>query len=444
MNRSLRQVRFGYAAFLALTAAFSTPAPALAVTGCTGTPLSTTYFTWFDNASPGMAQDNIHILNPDGTATSSGCVTVSGYPGVSWTAAAGQETYLMLPAGTLGGPVQVTVNSGPPVKASQRVHLDQSFSEIWAVSAAQAVTTSYFNWYDKASPSMYNDNVHLLNPGATSATVTVSVPGANPQTATVGAGAQAYVNFPQGSIGGPVTVTSSQPVLASQRVQYNNSFSEVWAASAAQAAATSYFSWYDSASPGMYIDNVHLLNPGTASANVTVSVHAWDPYPGGTQTVTVGAGAEVYVNFPGINGGPVKVNVNSGPGVVASQRVRFYDSLKEFWSSGAALASTRSYFNWYDQYSTGFYNDNIHVLNPGTVNATITVSIPYRSTTIYVGPGAQYYVSWEVITGTHTCMVQHAPMCYPIGGPVVVSSAQALRASQRVQYSQSFNEVPAN
>jgi hypothetical protein len=288
---------------------------------------------------------------------------------------------------------------------------------------------------------MFNDNIHLLNPGGAGATVSVSLPGANPQTATVGAGAQAYVNFPQGTIGGPVTVTSSQPVLASQRVQYNNSFSEVWAASAAQGAATSYFSWYDSASPGMYIDNVHLLNPGTASANVTVSVHAWDPYPGGTQTVTVGAGAEVYVNFPGIYGGPVKVNVNSGPAVVASQRVRFYDSVKEFWSVGSALASTRSSFNWYDKYSPGMDNDNIHVLNPGTVNATVTVSMGGRSQTIDLGPGAQYYASFELITGTHTCMISPPPMCYPIGGPVSVSSDQPVLASQRVQYYQSFNEI---
>jgi len=45
-----------------------------------------------------------------------------------------------------------------------------------AESAAQAATTSYFNWYDKAAPGMFNDNIHLLNPGSTSATVTLSDP----------------------------------------------------------------------------------------------------------------------------------------------------------------------------------------------------------------------------------------------------------------------------
>jgi hypothetical protein len=76
---------------------------------------------------------------------------------------------------------------------------------------------------------MYNDNIHLLNPGGTSATVTVSVPGATNQVVTVGAGAEAFVTFPAGKIGGPVVVSSTQAVLASQRVQYYSSFNEIWA-----------------------------------------------------------------------------------------------------------------------------------------------------------------------------------------------------------------------
>ncbi len=77
---------------------------------------------------------------------------------------------------------------------------------------------------------MNNDNIHLLNPGGTSADVTVSVPGVPSQTATVAAGGEAYVTFPAGTIGGPVTITSTQPILASQRVQYFSSFNEIWAA----------------------------------------------------------------------------------------------------------------------------------------------------------------------------------------------------------------------
>jgi hypothetical protein len=121
------------------------------------------------------------------------------------------------------------VSSTQPVLASQRVQYYSTFNEVWSRSAGQAMTTSHFNWFDKASPGMFNDNIHLLNPGATSATVTVSLPGATSQVATVAPGAEANVTFPAGTIGGPVTVSSTQPVLASQRVQYYSSFNEIWA-----------------------------------------------------------------------------------------------------------------------------------------------------------------------------------------------------------------------
>jgi outer membrane protein assembly factor BamB len=386
--------------------------------GCMGTPLFTTYLNWYDKASPGMLADNIHILNP-GATTSAGCVTVSGYPGVAWTAAAGQETYVSLPAGTIGGPVLITVNSGPAVKASQRIQYNQSFNEVWAASATQAATTSYLNWYDKASAGMLNDNIHLLNPGGTSATVTVSLPGATPQMATVAAGAETYVNFPQGTIGGPVTVSSSQPVLASQRVQYNQTFNEVWAASAGQAATTSFLNWYDKASPGMNNDNIHLLNPGVTSATVTVTLPGAAP-----QTVSVAGGAETYVNFPGMIGGPVLVSSTSP--VLSSQRVQYNQSFNEVWSASAAQAAATSYFNWYDKASAGMYNDNIHLLNPGSTSATVTVSLPgATSQMVSVGAGAETYVNFP---GN-------------LGGPVTVSSTQPVLASQRVQFYQTFNEI---
>src|SRR2546429_7154688 len=109
---------------------------------------------------------------------------------------------------------------------------------------------------------MLNDNVHLLNPGTTSADVPVSLAGAAPRSVSVGPGAETYVSFPQGTIGGPVTVTATQPVLASQRVQYYSSFNEVPALIAAKAAPMSYINWYDKASAGIVKHHHHPLNPG--------------------------------------------------------------------------------------------------------------------------------------------------------------------------------------
>jgi len=54
---------------------------------CAGTPVSTSYFQWFDTATPGMVADNIHLLNT-GATESSGCVTLAGKALVPFAVAA--------------------------------------------------------------------------------------------------------------------------------------------------------------------------------------------------------------------------------------------------------------------------------------------------------------------------------------------------------------------
>jgi len=170
---------------------------------------------------------------------------------------------------------------------------------------------------------MVGDNIHILNPGATAATVTVSLPGASPLSVAVGAGAEKYVTFPRAHLNGPVTVSSTQPVLASQRVQYFQSFNEVASETAAQALATEYVMWFDRATPGMVGDNIHILNPGAVAATVTVSLSGVAPI-----VVALPAGAETHVTFPvGHIGGPI--TISSTQPVLAAQRVQYYQSFNE-------------------------------------------------------------------------------------------------------------------
>jgi len=376
------------------------------------------YLNWFDLASAGMYNDNVHLLNA-GAGAASVTVSIAGTSPISVSVPAGTETYVTFGHGKIGGPVIVT--SDKAIRASQRVQYFSTFNEVWAQTVNQAATTSYITWYDKASPGMFNDNIHLLNPSATSANVTVAVPGAANQSATVAPGAGTYVTFPAGTIGGPVTVTSDQPILASQRVQFYSSFNEVWAQGAGQAATTSYLNWYDKASPGMNNDNIHLMNPGGSTATVTVTLAGAT-----TQMVDVAAGAGAYVTFPkGSIGGPVMVS--STQPVLASQRVQYYSTFNEVWAESAAQATTTSYVNWFDKASAGMNNDNIHLLNPGGVSASVTVSLPGATPlTATVAAGGEAYVSFPVGT---------------IGGPVTITSDQPILASQRVQYFSSFNEI---
>ena len=392
------------------------------VTPWPASPVATSYLSWYDNATVGMLGDNVHLLNHDPSNPSVGCITLTGQQVLPFNLPAGAEQHFAFPKGTIGGPVVVDVYSGPAVLASQRVQYYQSFNEVWARSASQAQATDYINWFDRASPGMVADNIHIVNPGVGAATVSVSLPGAPTVNATVGPGGESYVTFPKGTIGGPVTITASGPVLASQRVQYYNSFNEVSARGAADAAKNTYFNWFDRATVGMAGDNVHVLNPGTTAANVTVRL------TGATAvTFSLPPGAEHVATFPSNTiGGPVTITADQP--VLASQRVQYFQSFNEVAGSPAAQATTTSYVMWFDKATEGMVSDNIHVLNPGTAAASVTVALGGVVSSVTVGAGLEVHVTFPVMT---------------IGGPVVITSTQPVLAAQRVQYFQSFNEEPA-
>ena len=378
------------------------------------------YFQWFDLATPGMVGDNIHLLNT-GATPAHVAVTLPGAPTINVSVQPGNETYVSFGRGHIGGPV--VVNSDQPVLASQRVQYFQSFNEVWSMSAAQASTDSYIQWFDRATPGMVGDNIHVLNPGATNATVTVTLEGGSPIVFNLSAGAERFVTFPVGAIGGPVHVSSTQPVLASQRVQYYQSFNEVIAQSPSQALTTGYFNWFDKATPGMVNDNVHVLNPGAIAASVTVRLPGAAPV-----AFALAAGQETYVSFPrGSIGGPV--TVTSDQPVLTSQRVQYFDSFNEVWAVPPSAAATTSYVTWFDRATPGMVGDNIHLLNPGGVSATVTVSLAGATPMVVnLGAGVETYVSFA---GAY------------LGGPVVISATQPVLAASRVQYFQSFNEVSA-
>jgi hypothetical protein len=383
--------------------------------------LLTWYFQWFDLATQGMVGDNIHLLNIS-SATANITVTLPGASAINVALQAGQETYVSFGRGHIGGPV--VVNSDQQVVASQRVQYFQSFNEVWAMTAAQAASVSYINWFDRASAGMVGDNIHVLNPGTSSSVVTVTLGANAPIVFTLGAGAETHVTFPAGQIGGPVKISATLPVLASQRVQYYQTFNEVVARSAAQAAAQSVVNWFDNVTAGMVGDNIHVLNTSASTANVTVTLPGAPnigPFP-------LQAGQETYVTFgPGHIGGPV--TITSSQPVLASQRVQYFQSFNEVPAATQAQASTVSHVMWFDKATAGMVGDNMHVLNMGTATANVTVSLPGASSIVFTLPvGAETYVTFPA---------------GKLGGPVTITADQAVLAAQRVQYFQSFNEVTA-
>jgi hypothetical protein len=124
----------------------------------------------------------------------------------------------------------VNVDSGPPLLASQRSWYYQSLSETAARPASAAATVQYLPWYDLSSPGMRADTIHVTNVSGSATTGTIALAGATTINFSVANGQNAYFAFPGGTIGGPVTITSDHPVLASLRAWYYQSFNEVPAA----------------------------------------------------------------------------------------------------------------------------------------------------------------------------------------------------------------------
>src|SRR5207253_559608 len=163
---------------------------------------STGLFSWYDHASsPGILNENLHVVNPDPSAAATVHVSIPGCTAPARSIAPQSEAIFGCPSGQgFGGPVTVTTTSGPAVLATQRVQYYQSFNEVASMAPAAASQTLYMPWYDRSSsPGFLNDNLHVVNPAPSgSVSVTVSIPGCSPAPQQVPAGQESIFNCPSG------------------------------------------------------------------------------------------------------------------------------------------------------------------------------------------------------------------------------------------------------
>ena len=125
--------------------------------------------------------------------------------------------------------------------------------------------------------------------------------------------------------GGPVTVSSDNPVIGSQRVKYYSSFNEVAAVPSTAAALTQVFPYYDDISAGVNGDNIHVVNPNATQADFTIALGG----SCGTGSFSLAAHTENYYSCPTGQGGPVTITSTNAVPIIASQRVKFYQSFNE-------------------------------------------------------------------------------------------------------------------
>jgi Zn-dependent metalloprotease len=235
---------------------------------------------------------------------------------------------------------------------------------------------------------------------------------------------------------GPVFVNSPSgaPIIASQRVAYNNGtawtdFSEVMGLPSNQATTGYWFPWYNNIDLNTQI---RFANLGATATNIWITIGGVVQPP-----IPLAAGQSTRVSYP-INNGPVKVESSMG-NIVASMRVAYNDgtawtSFSEVLGLPANRATTAYWFPWYNNTTL---NTQIRFANIGSTATNIWITI-----------GGVVQAPIPLAAG------QSTRVSYPINnGPVKVESSMGnIIASMRVAYNDgtawtSFSEVlglPAN
>ncbi len=201
--------------------------------------------------------------------------------------------------------------------ASQRVLSNNgtAFNEVPGIPASSLSSDYLWTWYDNQSHG-FTDWVLIANPSASPVTYQIRIGGRAIAggSGTIPAYGRVTPTFP-GQMNGPVEVSASADVIASQRVTTGPSFEEV--PGYAQDALTSDYNWtwYDQAEGPGVSNWVLVANPTQSPVTYHILIAGKEVASG-----TLNPGARATPTFPGKMGGPVEVT-STGGSVMASQRV---------------------------------------------------------------------------------------------------------------------------
>lgn len=300
------------------------------------------YWPWYDQQSPGFT-NWVVVANP-GYAQVFYQIKIDGQAMDSGSIAAGSHVAPTFP-GVMTGPVELQawtdqVGGSTPAKviASQRVlsNYGKAFNEEPGIPAEELSDHYLWTWYDSLSPGA-QDWVLLTNPGAAAVQYSLKIAGNEVASGTLEAAGAQYgldkveLSFP-GSMGGPVEVTATGNVIASQRSLWGPSFEEAPGYPYSLLASSYHWTWYDNQSAGA--ENwVMLANPNPGPVDYTVRI-AGAVAASGTLLAAgdPGGGDMVTPVFPGVMAGPVEVS-STGGNIVASQRVLWSGHFNEVWGT---------------------------------------------------------------------------------------------------------------
>ncbi len=322
-----------------------------------------------------------------------------------------------------------------------------SFNELPGAPASGLSTHFYFTWYDdKRENGMAGNWILVGNQGSGTTTVEIKIAGQKMRDPshpandffTIPEGGRITPVFP-GLMAGPVEVisTSGQPLIASQRVLFHDSFNEVMGTPEEKLTDSYEFTWYDNKRENSMAGNwVLVSNHGSEPADVEISIGgvlmASYTAAGGN---AMAPGAIVTPVFPGVMNGPVTVRSTNHQPLIVSQRVLFKESFNELMGYPSANLGSEYLFTWYDSLKVnGMRGDWTLVANRGAEPADVDIFVANELKARYSAVTGNAIPVGGMVTPQFSGLM---------AGPVrvVCTNGQPLMASQRVLNRDSFEEV---
>ncbi len=312
-------------------------------------------FTWYDDK--GSAGNWILIGNPDPFETVRADIFIDGTQRGSTLTVDPFDAAAARFEDVVGGPVVVDSLDGVPLVVTQRTTWTKgNFEEVPGVLDGDLATESWFSWYDTRN-SGNRDWIVVTNFGGDDATVAVTADTTTiPPTQTGGnviPPGESSVFKLDDFVGGPVRITSDEPVLAARRTLWKpGNFTEITAVPDEWLEDTTFFTWYDAKnSNGNWI---MVVNPGETQADVEVFI---GPGQDPALEFTVEPGAATPRQIPGAIGGSVEVFASQP--VFVSQRALWAggNSFEEISGVGLAAANDAYWQSWYDETSADAKGD---------------------------------------------------------------------------------------
>ncbi len=311
--------------------------------------LDTTYWLpWYNNVD---LDSQLRFANVSGSQATVhiwiGGQEVTGSPFTLAPGASGRQSF----AGLNNGPVRI--ESNVPIVASQRIiykvnGVNTSYSEMMALPNRQLDTTYWLPWYNNFD---LTTELGVSNVSAAPATVHVAVGGWKVLGSpfTLAPGASLRTSVPNLNTG-PVSIRSDVPIIAVQRVTYkvngvDTSYSEMMAFPNNQADMVYWLPWYNNVD----LDS-ELRVTNVSDQHAKIHVYAAGREVTGSPFFLLDV-ASLYISFPGINAGPIKIDSNVP--IVVSERVIYKvkgenTSFSEMTAIPAKQMDTTYWLPWYN------------------------------------------------------------------------------------------------